>query len=46
MIEGGNGAIYWYTPLELEESYVLTSAIDRVEDRRMQCAYENAGVVV
>jgi hypothetical protein len=46
MIEGGNGAIYWYTPFDLEESYVLTSAIDRIEDRRMQYAYENAGVVV
>jgi len=46
MIEGGNGAICWYTPLELEESYVLTAAVKRVEERRIQFAWERAGVGV
>ena len=42
MIEGGNGAIYWYTDIELETCNVLTMAIQRVELRRAQYAYQKA----
>jgi hypothetical protein len=42
MIEGGNGAIYWYTDVELETCNVLTMAIQRVELRRSQYAYNKA----
>lgn len=42
MIEGGNGAIHWYTDIELETCNVLTVAIQRVELRRAQYAYQKA----
>ncbi len=41
LIKGGNGAIYPYTPDELAKSYVLTAAVNRVEDRRFQYVYNH-----
>lgn len=38
LYEGGNGAVSWYTPETLEESFVLTDAVNRVEERRIQYA--------
>lgn len=44
MIEGGNGAVYWYSDDDIEICNVLTAAIDRVEQRRLQFALEQVGV--
>jgi hypothetical protein len=43
-IEGGNGAVDWYTEDEVTSCNVLTKAVLRVEQRRLLCAYERAMV--
>ena len=45
-IEEGNGAVKWYTPSELEQCYVLTAVVKRVEARRRLYVSERGGAVV
>ena len=45
-IKVGNGAICWYTSDQMRESYVLTTAIERVDAKRLQVAWQRAGVTI
>ncbi|GCF10546.1 hypothetical protein [Dictyobacter arantiisoli] len=46
MIQGGNGAIQFYTYTDLERCYVLTAAVKRVEARRRLFAWQRSGAIV
>jgi len=46
MIEGGNGAVQWYTYTDLEQCYVLTAAVKRVEARRRLVAWQRNGAII
>ncbi|SRR6266487_3403737 len=46
MIQGGNGAIQPYSHNDLEQCYVLTEAVKRVEARRRLFAWQRSGAMV
>ncbi len=46
MIQGGNGAVQLYTHTDLEQCYVLTAVVKRVEARRRLFAWQRSGAII